>query len=855
MPSHDVRPVRSLRLVPVTLCLLLFGGPAPPAAPDSIPVTDTGIRLILIGLDGADWQIASPLIEAGRLPHLGRLRKEGAWGDLRSTTPMLSPLLWTSIATGKPPDQHGIIDFLVRDPRTGQKVPISSTFRKTKAIWNIYSDAGRSTDFIAWWATWPAETINGRMVSDRLAYSLFGYQSRPEDAVGLVSPPGLMEKVAALRVDESQVTPDELRRFARISEADLAASRAKLKGDSSQAYADPINHLVRILASTRTYHRIALALLREGKRDLLSVYYQGIDEVCHRFAQYLPPKLPWVDAAAFDKYKDVVTRFYEYQDELVGELLRAAGAGATVAVISDHGFVSGSDRPDFPPDIELKAGRWHRQYGILVLSGPGIQPGKLEPRSLYDVAPTLLYLSGLPVATDMAGRPILDAIAPSFQSRFKLATLPTYEDPTGRGAGTETAASASPAAVDEEILARLRSLGYIAATEIGGGSAPGEESAPATLTNMINMATLEIQKGDLARAEEIVRSILSKKPDHGNSHMLLSEVLELQGRHAEALQEARTALNLLEELPERLLERYGRLARRLDALGEAKEFFLRATQIRTGRPEPWLGLGIAQSLGEEVGAAQSSLLRALEMSPRSVTAATWLSNIYDRSAGKTEILTAVEKAAGLNPDSAAHHAILGILYSKRAQPQRAQQELERALQLDPEHPEAIAAQAELMMSTGRLEEARRVLERAVARRSDQVEVRLALGRVHAKMGRMGEATREMSEAARVDPSSATAHAQLGMILMMQGQTQRAIPSIERALELEPSLYELRMHLAVMYHDTGRLRECEAHLLKAVELRPREAEPRRLLAGLYEEQGRREEAARELAKLREITGGG
>ncbi len=186
MPPRSTR--RSLlMLLPAALCW------AAVAAQTSGPETartaqSTGVRLLVVGLDGADWRIAGPLIAAGRMPNLARLRREGSWCDLRSITPTLSPLLWTSIATGKPPDQHGIVDFLVRDRRTGQKVPIASTFRKTKALWNIYSDAGRTADFIVWWATWPAETINGHMVSDRFAYSLFGYRSRPEDSVALVHP-------------------------------------------------------------------------------------------------------------------------------------------------------------------------------------------------------------------------------------------------------------------------------------------------------------------------------------------------------------------------------------------------------------------------------------------------------------------------------------------------------------------------------------------------------------------------------------------------------------------------------------------------------------------------------------------
>lgn len=847
-------PSRSALLAALlaTACLTFtFIGVAHAAAGPTVPATPpkTRARLLLVGLDGADWQIASPLIAAGRLPNLAKLQAGGAWSDLRSATPMLSPLLWTSIATGKTPDQHGIIDFLVRDPHTAQDVPISSTFRKTKAIWNIYSDAGLTSDFIGWWATWPAETIRGHMVSDRVAYSLFGYSSRPEDAIGLVSPPAFLGTIKPLRVDESDITLNDLKRFAPITQSDLSAARASLKGEPARAYADPINHLSRILASTRTYHNIALKLLRDGKPDILSVYYQAIDETCHRYAQYIAPKPDWVDAAAFQKYKDVVTRMYEYQDELLGQLLKAAGPGVTLMVVSDHGFLSGSNRPDFPPDIELKAGMWHRMYGIWLLHGPSIRPGKLPPVSLYDVMPTLLYLSGLSVPLDGAGRPVLDAIAAEFQAAHPLTTVPTWEDPNGRSTGPAQAQGYSPA-VDEEILARLRSLGYIAGRDISPKAKAGEDEAPATLTNMINMATLELQKGDLKASEEIVRSILARKPDHGESHQLLSEILSRQGRYDEALTEARTALNLIEVSPERLVEQYARLARRQGSLDDAKAWFLRATQIRSGRAEPWLGLGIAQSLAGESAAALRSFQRALEMNPRSVGAATGLHNLFDAGVRSQEVIEGIEKAAAANPDSAAHRTLLGLTYASLNDDRRASAELRRALELDPDHDAAIAATGKMMLKQGRIEEARRMMEAAVARKGDLAETRLSLGQIYARSGRFGEAAQQTAEALRLQPDSASANAQMGMITMMQEiKPESAIENMRRALELDPSMYELRLHLAILYHDQKRLPECEAALKGAIEARPDDPEPYRLLGSLYTEMGRREEAEEVMTRLR------
>ncbi len=837
-------PVRRLP----TIALLLVAAALPawsassPAPGDRKPPS----RILLIGFDGADWQIAGPLIEAGRMPNLARLRQSGAWADLRSTQPMLSPLLWTSIATGKTPGEHGIIDFLVSDPRTGKKVPIASTFRKTRALWNIYSEAGLSVDFIAWWATWPAETVNGHMISDRLAYSLFAYRHSPEDEVGLVSPPSFAPRAAELCVPESRITLEDVRRLApQVTAADFAAARERLSGDARLAYADPLNHLIKVIASTRTYHAVALELLRTGRPDLLSVYYQGIDEVGHRFGHYVPPQLPWVDPAKFALWNQVVTRFYEYQDELLGEILAAAGPEVTVVLMSDHGFLNGSDRPSISPDNEEKAGLWHRLYGILVMAGPGVRPGRLETAGLYDVTPTLLYLSGLPMAADMKGRPLLAALTPEFQKANPLTTVASYDGP-GRPREGAPSLPGSSAAIDEEILARLKSLGYIASSDIGTGTQPGAASTPATVNNLLNTAALQMNEGHPDAAAATLRQALEVTPDNALAHSVLSEALEAMGRIDEAAAEARTALNLSDDPTERLVERYAQLSRALGSLDECKAFFLRYAQQRSGRAAPWLGLGFAQSIGGDLKGAEGSFLRALELDPRSVGAVTGLFNVYQRGERSHEILQSVQKASSLNPDSAAHHTLLGLIYLEEKDLTRAEATLRRALEIDPDRDGALAALGDVLMNMRRPEEARRLLEKAIARQPSLVEVRLALGRVYSKMGRFGEATRQMSEAVRLDPRLAVAHAQLGMMYVMQERPERAVPHLEKALELDPGLYELRLHLAVQYHDLRKLPACEAALEAALERRPGEAEAVRLLADLYRETGRPELAEKLIA---------
>ena len=94
--------------------------------PESLP-PPTGERVLLIGVDAATWTVMRPLIDAGRLPTFKKLVSEGWSGTLRSMEPTVSPAIWTTIATGKVPDQHGIHGFVVESQDHGNDVPVTST--------------------------------------------------------------------------------------------------------------------------------------------------------------------------------------------------------------------------------------------------------------------------------------------------------------------------------------------------------------------------------------------------------------------------------------------------------------------------------------------------------------------------------------------------------------------------------------------------------------------------------------------------------------------------------------------------------------------------------------------------------
>src|SRR3990167_3771104 len=156
-------------------------------------------RLLILGLDGLDPQTIDLLMSEGKLPHFARLRREGAYGRLLASEPLLSPILWTTIATGKTPDQHGIGHFVAVAGETGESLPVTREMRRVKALWTIASERGRTAATVGWWATWPPEPLNGWVVSDHTAYHFLfveGFGGQRKEAV--THPPELAGEIAPL---------------------------------------------------------------------------------------------------------------------------------------------------------------------------------------------------------------------------------------------------------------------------------------------------------------------------------------------------------------------------------------------------------------------------------------------------------------------------------------------------------------------------------------------------------------------------------------------------------------------------------------------------------------------------------
>ncbi|MCA9510641.1 MAG: MFS transporter, partial [Myxococcales bacterium] len=121
-------------------------------------------RVLVVGLDGATEKVIAPLVAAGELPHLAGIARDGAHGPIRAGLPVLSPRIWTTVATGVEPEVHGILDWVRRAP-DGELRLYSNLDRKVPAVWNIASAAGLRVGVVNWLITQPPDVVNGVMVS------------------------------------------------------------------------------------------------------------------------------------------------------------------------------------------------------------------------------------------------------------------------------------------------------------------------------------------------------------------------------------------------------------------------------------------------------------------------------------------------------------------------------------------------------------------------------------------------------------------------------------------------------------------------------------------------------------------
>jgi len=370
-------------------------------------VSEHRSRILVLGIDGANWDIMTPLMTAGRLPNMAQFMSDGTWGPLRSFQPYLSPRIWTSIATGKEPDNHGILAW-VKSQDDSASLYYSGD-RDGHALWNIFSDQGSSVSLVNWLATYPPEVVRGVVVSD---HALSGESQARVDlgALFAAAQGESFDAESAIASPEQAIFPkawNERVLHPRHAKARLTTVANPFGNDRPLPDLFDRARLSGFFERDQELVSIALEIDRTVAPDLAMILLQGVDRISH----YLwacrddPAKYPDYFAPSEEELRncsEILEAYYVYTDQLIGRLLSRYTDEDLVMVVSDHGFETIFADQRTGSHISVAAAD-----GILLARGPRIEKGRLlKPSevSVYDITPTILAWSGRPTALDMDGQ-------------------------------------------------------------------------------------------------------------------------------------------------------------------------------------------------------------------------------------------------------------------------------------------------------------------------------------------------------------------------------------------------------------------------------------------------------------------
>ena len=620
-------------------------------------------RVLLIGWDAADWKVINPLLDAGKMPAVEFVINRGVMGNLATLRPILSPMLWNSIATGKRPDKHGICGFSEPDPHTGGARPVTSTSRKVKAIWNILTQRGFKTHQIGWYASHPAEPINGISISDRytVATSMPG-QPWPTPA-GTIQPESKAESFARLRMHPGDVLPEMLLTFVpRAADVDQKKDRRLFT-------------LAKILAETSTIHNAATWILEHEVWDFLAVFYSGIDHFSHAFMNFHPPKLETVTDEQFELYKDVLAGGYRLHDMMLARLLELVGPETTVVLVSDHGFHSDHLRPLGIPKEPAGPAVQHRPTGIFVMMGDGVrQDARIDGATLLDVTPTILTLFGLPVGEDMDGRVLLQA----FEDRPLVDRIPSWECEPG-DCGMHSEELRTDAESSRAVLEQFVALGYI--------EAPGEDQKKAAETAVreqkYNLARVYLFSRRPEQATPLLEDLASAYPEEERFARHLAQCYVLLERQDEA-ERVLTPLLQGEEATNAMANWLrGELHFERGETEAALEALLRAEQLDPQLPDLHIRIARTYLRRAQTDDADRALAKALRIDPDSAEAHLWMARVRLRQRRDAEAAEEALNAVGLEHFLPLGHFFLGVALSRLRHFRRAIQAFETVLNMAP----------------------------------------------------------------------------------------------------------------------------------------------------------------------------
>nr|WP_321235882.1 alkaline phosphatase family protein [uncultured Psychroserpens sp.] len=555
-------------------------------------------KLLLIGWDAADWKIIGPLLAKGQMPALKRMIDNGVYGNMSTMNPPYSPMLWSSVATGKTPDKHGVLGFIeVMNDDSGVR-PVTAHSRKARALWNILHHKGYKSNLVGWWPSFPAEPINGVVVTDKFQkVSVDPAKPKPIER-GTIHPHALLKDYKDLRMFPFEITSEHILPF--------VPQAARVDQEKNRG----LNPVSKIVSENVSIHNAATKLLRTTEWDFMAIYYDLIDHFCHSYMKFHPPKLRGINQEQYEIYKDAVVGSYRFQDMMLERTLELVDEDTTVIVMSDHGFESGNKRLIKMPKVQAAAAMDHRQFGMFVATGPNIKKNeKVYGLGLIDMAPTILHHFNLPVGKDMDGKVALEI----FKEPKDIKYIESWENVEGDFGELQEKENLDTFS-DEETMEQLIELGYI--------EKPDESIETAVIKTKCdlkhNLARVYLGKKDYNKAKEILLKLITEKEPIDVSPFYMDLVtLSLEqkkydqaGEFLEKLKTIKTEVKYALFFPEAsILLGKGKSYKAIQVLEKAKN------ENRQNNSEIWFKLGVANHTLGKFTDAQVAFERAIELEP------------------------------------------------------------------------------------------------------------------------------------------------------------------------------------------------------------------------------------------------
>jgi predicted AlkP superfamily phosphohydrolase/phosphomutase/Flp pilus assembly protein TadD len=562
-------------------------------------------RLLLVGWEAADWKLLHPLLDAGELPALHRLVENGASGTLLSVQPVVSAMLWTSVATGKRAWQHGVCHSSeMSADDSGQVTPITACRRRSATLWEILAKSSRRSLVVGWPATHDEQTCHAKIVSDRYPEPTAppGVKPWPPAVPGTYWPEELSADLDKLRVSPDEVASDLISRYVpQWRKIDQKRDRR-------------LGQLRVLLAADFTCQTALAQLMADEEWDFAAVRFPALGAISQIFMPCHPPRRSWVAEEEFQIYRDVVSSHYRMLDLMLRRLAELAGTEAAVVVVSTHG----APRHDFPPGSAPNAAEARKSpFGVFVAAGDGFSPDTLlHGASVVDVAPTVLTWFGMPIGDDMEGRVLIE----SFSAEPAIERVPCWESRIGMADQLDKKVAASIRGNSLEASVRRESDWNFAHSCL---EADRNEQALPVLTQLFldfperaenghALFQCQIALGRLCEAEATLEVVLETLPAGVMSLLPRAELAWAKHdfRHARALVEE--AQQLHPTHPD-VLRRIGMLLLRLREWDKLAELAKRALLLDENDAIAWLGLAEALLRKGEAPKAAEAAQRAIAL--------------------------------------------------------------------------------------------------------------------------------------------------------------------------------------------------------------------------------------------------